>query len=316
MGWFGKSDYQPRGKHCYVTGGTQGLGKALAESLVKQGAHVTAVARDVEKGKRVEAELRALAQPHQTINFISSDLTDAESSAASLQKSSEHFDGQAPDYYFLCAGFSRPKYMVDSSLEDFKSGFDGTYWVSAWTAQAAVKLMVKQRKIGKIVFVSSFLGYTTFAGYTNYSPGKYALRGLADSLRSEMLLHDISVHIFMPCGIQGPGLEAENKDKPAVTHKIEEGDTPIPPEESAKALETGLKKGYYQITDNIVADFARLRSNGGVPSNNFFADTFYLLVSSVGIPIWRMTADAAVRSGRKAVRAEYEAKGVYDNPAK
>ncbi|WWC90334.1 uncharacterized protein L201_005267 [Kwoniella dendrophila CBS 6074] len=316
MGLFSKSDYQPKGKHCYITGGTQGLGKALAESLVKQGAHVTVVARDVEKGKRVEAELKALAQPHQIVQFISADLTNHKSSEQTLIKSTEPFNGQAPDYYYLCAGFSRPKYMVDSSLAEFEDGFNGTFWVSAYTARAAVKLMVRQRRVGRITFVSSFLGYTTFAGYTNYSPGKYALRGLADSLRSEMLLHDIKIHIFMPCGIQGPGLEAENADKPAVTHKIEEGDTPIPPEYSARAMENGLRKGYYQITDNIVADFARLRSNGGVPSNNFFADCFYLLVSSIGIPIWRMTADSAVRNGRRAVLADYEVRGIYDNPAK
>jgi 3-dehydrosphinganine reductase len=40
--------------------------------------------------------------------------------------------------------------------------------------------MVSQRIRGKVVFVSSFLGYTTFAGYSSYSPGKYALRGLFD----------------------------------------------------------------------------------------------------------------------------------------
>jgi hypothetical protein len=37
--------------------------------------------------------------------------------------------------------------------------------------------MVSQRVRGSIVFVSSFLGYTSFAGYSTYSPGKYALRG-------------------------------------------------------------------------------------------------------------------------------------------
>lgn len=37
--------------------------------------------------------------------------------------------------------------------------------------------MVAQKVKGKIIFVSSLLGYASFAGYTNYSPGKYALRG-------------------------------------------------------------------------------------------------------------------------------------------
>jgi NAD(P)-dependent dehydrogenase (short-subunit alcohol dehydrogenase family) len=39
--------------------------------------------------------------------------------------------------------------------------------------------MVAQKLQGKIIFVSSLLGYASFAGYTNYSPGKYALRGMS-----------------------------------------------------------------------------------------------------------------------------------------
>lgn len=191
-------------------------------------------------------------------------------------------------------------------------------------------MMTKQRRIGKIIFVASFLSYVSFAGYSSYSPAKYALRGLSDALRSEMLLHNIDIHIFLPCGITGPGFDAENRTKPAVTKKIEEGDTPITPELCAAALESGapfflhlcktkktdwsrlgLKKGYYQITDNLVTEPIRLRSNGGVPTNNFFLDTLWLIIGSVGVPIWRMTADSTVRSFRPKVEKELQAKGYY-----
>jgi short-subunit dehydrogenase len=49
------------------------------------------------------------------------------------------------------------------------------------SGQAAVQKMVAQKVQGKIIFVSSLLGYASFAGYTNYSPGKYALRGQSSS---------------------------------------------------------------------------------------------------------------------------------------
>lgn len=55
---FRKSNYDPRGKHCYITGGSSGLGKALAERLVKQGAHVTIVGRDSKKAQGVVEELK------------------------------------------------------------------------------------------------------------------------------------------------------------------------------------------------------------------------------------------------------------------
>lgn len=120
--------------------------------------------------------------------------------------------------------------------------------------------MVSQRIHGKIVFVSSFLGYASFAGYSPYAPGKYALRGksspvdltqsatdwsgLADTLRSELLLHSISVHIFMPCGIQSAGYEAEQRMKPRITKKIEESDDILPAEDVSKSLIAGKSTAY------------------------------------------------------------------------
>ncbi|WWD19383.1 hypothetical protein CI109_103843 [Kwoniella shandongensis] len=313
MPWFSKPAYQPKGKHCYVTGGSSGLGKALCESLVKQGAHVTIVARDTKKGEQVVQELKAIASPNQIITFISADLVDPTSSADALTEATSLHNGQAPDYVFCCAGFSKPKFFIDSTPQEMKEGFDGVFWVSAYTVYAAIQQIVKQRRTGKIILVSSFCGYASFAGYSTYSPGKYALRGLADALRSEMILHNIDIHIFMPAGILSPGYEVENLTKPAITHKIEEADSPLAPEVSAKYLETGLRKGYYQITDNIATDLVRMRSNAGVPSNNLFMDSLYLFVSSFAVPIWRMMTDWEVRKAKKDVQKDLETVGFYSS---
>lgn len=62
---FRKSNYDPRGKHCYITGGSSGLGKALAERLVKQGAHVTIVGRDSKKAEGVVEELKVSLEGNQ-----------------------------------------------------------------------------------------------------------------------------------------------------------------------------------------------------------------------------------------------------------
>lgn len=62
---------------------------------------------------------------------------------------------------------------------------------------------------GKIVFVSSMLGLLSFTGYSTYSPTKYALRGLADTLRNELKRYNIDVHIFFPGNIDSPGFVTE-----------------------------------------------------------------------------------------------------------
>jgi short-subunit dehydrogenase len=64
-------------------------------------------------------------------------------------------------------------------------------------------------KDGKIVFVSSILGLMSFAGWSTYAPTKYAVRGLADTLRNELQRHKINIHIFYPGSIFSPGFEVE-----------------------------------------------------------------------------------------------------------
>ena len=102
--------------------------------------------------------------------------------------------------------------------------------------------MVKQRRRGKLVLVSSTLGYMTLPGYASYTPAKHAVKALADALRQELLLYDISVHVFMPCTMFTPGYEEENKTKPKITLKIEEADGGLTGEQAAAAMLNGRSR--------------------------------------------------------------------------
>ena len=112
--------------------------------------------------------------------------------------------------------------------------------------QAAAKKMSKTRKAGaKIVLVSSTLGYMSFVGYASYSPGKHALRGLADTLHSELMLYGIDVHIYFPATMYTPGFEEESKTKPQITRTIESTDEGVTPEQAAQALYKGANAIIY-----------------------------------------------------------------------
>jgi 3-dehydrosphinganine reductase len=102
--------------------------------------------------------------------------------------------------------------------------------------------MVKNRKMGKICFVSSILGYMSVVGYASYAPGKHALRGLADTLRSEFKLYGIDIHIFFPCTMYTPGYERENLTKPSITLKLEESDSGITAARAAEGMLNGVKR--------------------------------------------------------------------------
>lgn len=116
---------------------------------------------------------------------------------------------------------------------------------------------------GKIVLVSSTLGLIGLIGYSQYGPMKHAIRGmcllmptidameylgspnliplagLAESLRSELILYGISVHAYFPGTIFSPGLEEENKTKPKITVEIEGTEDGSTPAECAKGLIKG-----------------------------------------------------------------------------
>ena len=105
-----------------MTGGSAGLGKALAIYLVKHGAHVTIVARDAKKLGETETLLKGLTvNSTQLVHSISADLTSAESSNSALDTAMEHHGGRAPDYALLCAGFSKPKFFIDATTADLQA---------------------------------------------------------------------------------------------------------------------------------------------------------------------------------------------------
>ncbi|KAL1946736.1 hypothetical protein VTO73DRAFT_14840 [Trametes versicolor] len=297
--WFFSKKWDPRGQHCFVTGGSSGTGLALALLLVKRGAHVSIVARNEEKLQKALAELEEQRQsPEQILKSYSFAVDSEAGSAAALQAASEAHGGRCPDAFFLCAGASRPSFFIDQNEESMRKDMDSSYGAQAFTALAATKEMVKQGVKGKVVFVSSVLGYFSIVGYSTYSPGKFALRGLAEALQSELILYGIDVHIVFPGTIYTPGYETENLTKPKVTLKIEESDTGSTPEHVADSIFKGVQKGKFHITVDFLGHIFRASSAGSSPRNSYLSDMFFALIGYIALPIWRLTVDSTVRAHR------------------
>ena len=123
-------------------------------------------------------------------------LNDEASSKAALNAACDAHGGRSPDAMFLCAGKATPGFFVEASEKSLREGMDNGYWIQAWSAfvsklcdslllamfdcflnKAGSKRMVSDNTQGKIVFVSSILGYFSIVGYSSYSPAKFALRG-------------------------------------------------------------------------------------------------------------------------------------------
>ncbi|KAF8309194.1 oxidoreductase [Clavulina sp. PMI_390] len=301
---FGNS-WSAKGKHCYVSGGSSGLGLELAKLLVKDGAHVSIVARNEQKLSAAQTELEGLrVSPGQQIHSYSFSLYALESSTAALKAASAPHGGKCPDALFLCAGASKPQFLLEMTEDDIKKGMDDAYWVQAWTAIAGSRMMVEQGIKGKIVLVGSTLSYFSFVGFASYSPGKYALRGLADTLRSEYILYDIAVQMYFPNTMLTPGYDTENLTKPALTKAIEDGDTPVTPATAAKSMYAGIRSGEPHISGDFITSVFRASTRGSTPYANVFMENIYGFIGWIGLPIWRRVADGMVKK-HKAEHREW-----------
>ncbi|KZW01919.1 NAD(P)-binding protein [Exidia glandulosa HHB12029] len=306
--------WNPAGLHCYVTGGSQGLGLELALLLVKERAHVSIVARDQSK---LDAAIRQLedvrVDESQIIRAYSFSLNTAEGAEAALTAASVPHEGRVPDALFLCAGSARPGFFVEETPAGLQSAFDNVYWVQAWSALTAAKTYAKQRAKGKIVFVSSTVGLMGLIGYSSYAPAKHALRGLADTLRSELSLYGVDVQIFFPPTMQSPGYENENKTKPKITLKIEEDDKGLSCAVAARGMLEGVKQGQAHITADFINTLLRATMRGAAPYNNIVLDTIYACIGNIALPDWRRGVDKLIVKHRKEHEEYLQQKGFWND---
>jgi len=100
------------------------------------------------------------------------------------------------------------------------------------------------------------------------------------------------VHLFLPATILSPGLDNENKTKPNITKKLEEGDTPLTPEECAREMIKGLERGDHFITYEPVGHMLR-NSRGLIPGNNFLLDAFWGVAGIVRLRTLRLREEQA-----------------------
>ncbi|RPD54346.1 oxidoreductase [Lentinus tigrinus ALCF2SS1-7] len=283
-----KTRWDPCLKHCFVTGGSSGAGLALATLLAQNGAHVSIVARDKAKLQKALEVLETVRHnPQQIFRAYSFAVNTEQGSVAAIGAASEPFDGHCPDAYFLCAGASRPGFFVEQTEESLKAGMESTYYAQAFSALAATKAMVQQGVKGKVVFCSSILGYFSMVGYSTYSPGKFALRGLAETLQSEFMLYGIDVHIAFPGTIYSPGYEEENRCKPKITLKIEETDDGAQPEVVAKVILDGVRSGKFHISVDFIGHVFRTSTAGSSERNSYLLDWVHAVVGYIGLPTWR-----------------------------
>lgn len=302
-----KNHFPVRGRTVVVTGGSQGLGLAVAQKLAAKGANVVIVAQNVDKLERAVASIKSAASDSaQRFLHLSFDLRSPTSASEILTQVTKWNQGEPPDIVWCCAGLSHPGFFADLDIETLRGQMDTVYWTCAYIAHATINLWTKQSesecktKVDRLprhlIFTSSVVAFFPMAGYAAYTPAKAAMRALADSLQQEVAVYngarqrgdasapeaDIKVHTIFPCGIASPGFENEEKIKPQLTIQLEKDDKPQKPEECAEASIKGLEAGEYLVSTMLLGTL--LKGAGmGTSLRSGVVDMFWAWLGSIVI---------------------------------
>jgi 3-oxoacyl-[acyl-carrier protein] reductase len=180
-------------KVALVTGGSRGIGRAIAEALAEQGATV------VVNYVRGEAEARETAQAitdkggkAEIAGFDVADATATEEAIAQIAKKHGRLDIAVSN-----AGISIDGLILRLKAEDITRTLNVNVGGAFAVARAATKVMMRART-GRIIFISSVVGEAGNAGQTAYSASKAALLGLTRSLAREYVARGITVNAVAP----------------------------------------------------------------------------------------------------------------------
>jgi len=229
-----------------VTGGSSGIGLALARLLAVQGNQLFLIARNQSKLNQAVDSLRASgAASGSTAYAMSADITDYETLQPVLADLVEQHG--VPDLIINCAGFAKPGLFTDLPIESFRSMMETNYFGSLNTTKFLLPFLLERNR-GHIVFVSSVAGYMAIVGYTGYSPSKFALRGFSDALRTELNTTAIRLSLVFPPDTDTPGLQAEKAFQPPLLQAMSENAPALPAETVAKSILAGIQRNRYIIT--------------------------------------------------------------------
>jgi short-subunit dehydrogenase len=189
--------------HVLITGGSRGLGLALAQQFSRRGARVALLARSEAGLQAARAQIRRELDVE--VEILVCDLRDR----AQTERAAADLLARWPRIEVLInnAGIVRPGPAEHKQLSEYEDAMAVHFWAPLQLMRAVIPRM-RQQGGGRIVNVSSVEGKVAFPHIAPYCASKFALTGLSNALRAELARDRIFITTVAP-GLMGPGLRAE-----------------------------------------------------------------------------------------------------------
>ena len=177
-----------------VTGGTAGIGKAIAMRFAEYGAKVAIFGTNAERGAQVVSEIAELTKGDNALFFPVNVANTAEVNAA-IQQVMNKFS--RVDVLVNNAGVTCDQLLMKMSEDDWDNVMAVNVKSCYNTTHALVRAMMKAKR-GKIINMSSVIGLTGNAGQVNYAASKAAIIGFTKALAKELASRSICVNCIAP----------------------------------------------------------------------------------------------------------------------
>lgn len=229
-------------QHVVLTGGSSGIGLAMAELLVDAGAEVTLVARrpgpleeaKAELGKRKEgAKVHALPLDVAAFEDVQ-------------EKLGAHVEAHPASMLVNNAGIATPGRFLEQDYTHFRQQMDINYFGCVHTCKVMAPRMVANGS-GHIMNVGSLAGVLSIYGYSAYAATKFAMYGFSDALRAELKMHGVKVTHLLPPDTDTPQHAAEMALLPEETKAIAGNVKMMSAEAVAKAGLEGMAAGKFEV---------------------------------------------------------------------
>ncbi len=202
-----------KNKVVVITGGSEGIGKALVDALIPLGAKIATCGRNQDKLYNLQVQYS-----NQLLHTIVADVSRYDDCKNFIDSTIATYGGI--DILINNAGISMRSLLKDAEVDILKKVMDINFFGTVYCTKLALDSIIDRK--GSIVGISSVAGYRGLPGRSGYSASKFAVNGWLEAVRTELL--DTGVNVMWVC----PGFTRSNIRNVALNSKGNaQGESPL-----------------------------------------------------------------------------------------
>lgn len=201
------------GNRALITGGSRGIGLAVAEALARNGCDV--VLNHYQDSTKAESECERLKrETGRSVFHLDADVGYPAAARTMVEKAAELLGGL--EIVLSNAGICRFTPFLDIDDENWQRHIDVNFSGGFWVTQTAARIMIKQGHGGRIIFTASIGSFRSNATQTHYCATKGGVHLLAQGMALELGPHRITVNCIAPGWIHTDINDAQSRDESLV----------------------------------------------------------------------------------------------------